>query len=253
MISCAMLAGTLWALAPPRKLDWTRLKGWNASGQTLFFFYLSYQIFFFFFFYFWLSFLFILFKTQPPALQKSWLTAACNHVDVESIWLNVFNIEWGYFVENVSYDMSNMDNFVSIQISYRKIWLIGRPRENLSYDIGNINNFVSIQISYRKIWLIRSPSTLQYLVYLNRNMKNKRCWSKSNPFFFLNLKCACNCFLQNNDTWHVHEKKLCKLIEVLPTWRFACLWLTLWNENYIWVVIVLLSLLMHNVEVTSHL
>ena len=30
-----------------------------------------------------LSFLFILFKSQPPALQKSWLTAACNHVDVD--------------------------------------------------------------------------------------------------------------------------------------------------------------------------
>ena len=82
MITCAMLARTSWALALPRKLDWTRLKGWNASGQTLFFFYLSYQIFFFSLLTF-LSFLFILLKTQPPALQKSWLTAACNHVDVD--------------------------------------------------------------------------------------------------------------------------------------------------------------------------
>ena len=79
-----MLAGTSWALAPPKKLDWTRLKGWNASDQTLFFFYLSYQIFFFFSLLTFLSFLFILLKTQPPALQMSWLTAACNHVDVET-------------------------------------------------------------------------------------------------------------------------------------------------------------------------
>ena len=40
--------------------------------------------------------------------------------------------------------MSNMDNFVSIQISYRKIWLIGRPRENLSYDIANISDSFTI-------------------------------------------------------------------------------------------------------------
>ena len=86
MISCAMLAGTSCALAPPRKLDWTRLKGRNASGQALFFCYLFYQIFLYFF-HFWLSyrFSFILFKSQPPALQKSWLTAACNHVDVDAL------------------------------------------------------------------------------------------------------------------------------------------------------------------------
>ena len=42
-----------------------------------------------------LLFLFILLKKQPPALQKSWLTAACNHVTVDNLIFQ-FPQKWSF-------------------------------------------------------------------------------------------------------------------------------------------------------------